>query len=236
MRYTAPMTRVLYDLCGADASLRFSPYCWRAKLALAHKDLAFSTVPVPFTGIGAIPNGARTVPVLDDGGRLVRDSFDIALHLDAAYPDRPPLFLGGEGGVAAARFLERWAAPALHIPISRIIMLRVHDALGPADRAYFRASREKRFGQSLEAFAARPEEATEELGRALEPARRTLEAHAFLGGASPLFSDYILFGTLMWLHVTLGRLPLGQGDTVADWFERCLDLHGGLARRAQRAA
>ena len=27
----------LYDLCGEDRALRFSPYCWRAKMALAPK-------------------------------------------------------------------------------------------------------------------------------------------------------------------------------------------------------
>ena len=29
------MAMKLYDLAGADANLRFSPYCWRAKFALA---------------------------------------------------------------------------------------------------------------------------------------------------------------------------------------------------------
>lgn len=34
----------LYDLCGKD-DRRFSPYCWRTKLALKHKGLDFETVP-----------------------------------------------------------------------------------------------------------------------------------------------------------------------------------------------
>ena len=34
------MAMRLYDLAGADPNLRFSPYCWRAKFALAHKGLA----------------------------------------------------------------------------------------------------------------------------------------------------------------------------------------------------
>jgi glutathione S-transferase len=151
------MTLRLYDLCGRDPSFRFSPYCWRAKMALAHKGLDVETVPTPFTGVPAIAGGAsKTVPVLEDYRIVVRDSFAIALHLEAAYPDRPPLFLGGEGGVAAARFVERWAAPALHILISRMIVLRVHDALDAADQAYFRESREKRFGMRLEAFEETP--------------------------------------------------------------------------------
>jgi hypothetical protein len=27
-----------------------------------------------------------------------------------------------------------------------------------------------------------------------------------------------------------------QGDAVTDWFERCLDLHGGLGRAVQAAS
>jgi hypothetical protein len=29
----------LYDLAGAESERRFSPYCWRIKLALMHKGL-----------------------------------------------------------------------------------------------------------------------------------------------------------------------------------------------------
>ncbi|MDE1903950.1 MAG: glutathione S-transferase N-terminal domain-containing protein, partial [Alphaproteobacteria bacterium] len=35
----------LFDLAGADDDRRFSPYCWRVKLALAHKGLPVETVP-----------------------------------------------------------------------------------------------------------------------------------------------------------------------------------------------
>jgi len=33
------MTITLYDLAGAEAERRFSPFCWRTKMALAHKVL-----------------------------------------------------------------------------------------------------------------------------------------------------------------------------------------------------
>ena len=38
----------LYDLAGAEDDRRFSPYCWRIKLALAHKGLEFETIPWRF--------------------------------------------------------------------------------------------------------------------------------------------------------------------------------------------
>jgi Glutathione S-transferase, N-terminal domain len=65
----------LYDLAGAQVERRFSPYCWRAKLALAHKSLAFDTIPWRFTDKDAIAfSGQGRVPVLVDGDRIVFDS------------------------------------------------------------------------------------------------------------------------------------------------------------------
>ncbi|WP_439604146.1 glutathione S-transferase N-terminal domain-containing protein, partial [Shinella sp.] len=81
------MTRLLYALSGADRTRQFSPHVWKTVMSLAHKGLAYETVPVGFTEIPAIEGGSTaTVPLLRDGDRLVRDSFDIALYLDEAYP------------------------------------------------------------------------------------------------------------------------------------------------------
>jgi hypothetical protein len=34
----------LYDLAGAETDRRFSPYCWRARMALAYKGLEVETI------------------------------------------------------------------------------------------------------------------------------------------------------------------------------------------------
>jgi len=142
------VARILYDLCGRDADLRFSPYCWRAKMSLAHKGLDFAAQPTPFTAIPAVEGGvSKTVPVLNDGGRVVFESFDIALYLDEAYPDRPKLF-EGDGERAAARFLEAWAFQTLHPLIMRMMVKDIHDVLGDTDQAYFRPSRRGSAGRS----------------------------------------------------------------------------------------
>ena len=59
----------LYDLAGADASLRFSPHCWKIHMALAHR-LSAATVPWRFTDKEEIAfSGQKLVPVLlHDGG------------------------------------------------------------------------------------------------------------------------------------------------------------------------
>jgi glutathione S-transferase len=43
------MSMILYDLAGADPDLRFSPFCWRTRFALAHKGLPVETIPWRFT-------------------------------------------------------------------------------------------------------------------------------------------------------------------------------------------
>ena len=56
------MALVLYELCGA-ADLRFSPYCWRTRLALEHKGIGYETVPVLFTDKPKIAfSGQKRVP------------------------------------------------------------------------------------------------------------------------------------------------------------------------------
>ena len=35
----------LYELAGADENRRFSPYCWRARMALAHKRFEVESLP-----------------------------------------------------------------------------------------------------------------------------------------------------------------------------------------------
>ena len=225
----------LYDLAAADGR-RFSPYCWRAKMALAHKGLAFETKPTPFTAIRSICGGGeKSVPVIEDRGRVVRDSFDIALYLEEAYPDRPTLF-GGEGGKATARFVESWANGTLHPQLITLCVKDIHDALTEDDKVYFRENREKRFGRSLEAVQEGRESRLDAARQALAPLRATLQRQPFIGGERPLFVDYIVFGSLQWPRVVSSfRIP-AEDDPVRDWFERCLDLHGGLGRDAPAAA
>ena len=230
------MAILLHDLCGAG-DRRFSPYCWRTRMALAHKGLAVESRPTPFTGIAKIAGGGqKTVPVIEDNGRLVADSWAIAFYLEETYPDRPSLF-GGPGGVALSKFVENWTQSAIHANLIRLIVKDIHDRLLPEDRAYFRQSREKRFGVRLEEVQAGREERLARLHGALAPLSTTLAKQPFLGGDGPLHADYIVFGSLQWARVISPfRVLPPPGDPVTDWFERCLDLFDGLGRSMPAAA
>ena len=84
------MAITMYDLAGAETDRRFSPFCWRARMALAHKGLEVDTVPWRFTEKDELPKpNAGRVPVIVDGGRVVHDSTAIAEYLETQYPDRP---------------------------------------------------------------------------------------------------------------------------------------------------
>jgi hypothetical protein len=53
----------LYDLAASEEDLRFSPNCWRIKMALEHKSLTAETVPWRFVEKEAIAfSGQKLVP------------------------------------------------------------------------------------------------------------------------------------------------------------------------------
>ena len=227
------MSRTLYDLAGEDPACRFSPFCWRSRLALAHKGLEVETVPWRFTERERLGfSGQNKVPVLVDGGRAVADSWAIACWLEDRYPDRPSLFRG-EGGRTVSRFLNNWTDGALHPQVARMVVADIEPLLAPADRAYFRQSREQRFGMPLERVSADRAERVEAFRRELlQPLRATLGQQPWLGGGAPSYADYIVFGAFQWARVCSAFELLEAGDPVAAWRERVLDLHGGLARTA----
>lgn len=230
------MSILLYDLVGADASRPFSPHCWKIAMALAHKGLDFRRVPTPFTGIPALEGGAsKTVPIIRDGDRVLAESFDIALYLEKTYPERPSLF-GGDGGVAMARFVERWSQTTIHPQLMTMVVADINGILAPQDQAYFRPSREARLGKPLEEAVTGRETRLAGFRASLEPLRSTLSYQPFIGGQAPLFCDYIVFGAFQWARVVSPFQLLAADDPVAGWLERCLGLHGGLGRAVPAAA
>ncbi|RVU15051.1 glutathione S-transferase family protein [Methylobacterium oryzihabitans] len=230
------MTRTLYELAGADANRRFSPFCWRIRLALEHKDLPFEGRPWRFTETGALAfSGSRTVPVLVDGERTIADSGRIAAYLEEAYPDRPSLF-GGPGGQALTRFVEAWTDGVLHPALVPLLLADIHDHLRPEDQDYFRQSREARFGKPLEAVCPDREAQLATFRRTLSPLRHTLKSQPFLGGEAPLYADYAVAGAFLWARTVSGTVLLEADDPVAAWRDRILARLGADSRALTDAA
>ena len=162
-------------------------------MALAHKGLSADTIPWCFTEKQAIaPHQSEKVPVLLDGDSAVVDSWVIANYLEDKYPDRPSLF-GGEGGRAVGRMLNWWGDGVIG-GIFPLIIADIPLNLKPVDAAYFRKSREARFGKPLEEVMAGRDKAVEGFRKTLDPLRLTLKTQPYLGGAAANYADYIVFG------------------------------------------
>jgi glutathione S-transferase len=226
------MSLKLFELVGTDTTRPFSPFCWRTRMALAHKGLSAETIPWCFTEKDAIaPHKSDKVPVLLDGETSVADSWKIANYLEDSYPDRPSLF-GGEGGRAMARMINWWGDVTVVGGIFPLIVADIPGHLKPVDSVYFRQSREARLGKSLEEAKAGRDQSVESFRRALDPMRLTLKTQAYLGGGSPNYADYIVFGGFQWARVVSPFKLLAENDPVYAWRERLLDAFDGMARKS----
>ena len=222
----------LYDLAGAELERRFSPYCWRIKLALMHKGLPFDTIPWRFTDKETIAfSGQGRVPVLVDGEHVVFDSWMIATYLEDAYADRPSLFRG-DGGCAVTRFVNAWADGVLVGGILRLIVTDILAHLDEKDRAYFRETREKRFGAALETVTSDREMNVLAFRKALEPICTVLAAQPYFGGAVPAYADYAVFGCFQWARCISSFTLLLEDDPVWAWRDRLLSAFDGFAGKA----
>ncbi|MBW6401658.1 glutathione S-transferase family protein [Roseomonas sp. HJA6] len=226
------MPITLYDLAGADPARRFSPYCWRARLALAQKGLDVETIPWRFTERSAIGVlGSEKVPVIVDGDHVQNESWQIAEYLEATYPDRPSLF-GGAGGHALARFLTGWADAVVLAGIAGLIVSDIPAILAPDDAAYFVESREKRYRKTLAEVTAGRETRVTAFREALLPLRLALRQGPFLHGEAPGYGDAIVFGGFQWARCCSPFPILEASDPVHAWRERMLDAYDGLGRSA----
>jgi glutathione S-transferase len=226
------MAITLYDLAGAEPERRFSPFCWRTRMALAHKGLEVNTIPWRFTEKDKLPQpNAGRVPVIVDGGQIVHDSSAIADYLESRYSDRLSLF-GYEGGRALTRFVQNWTETVLHPALIEFVVLDICRHAAPQDQPYFRKSREERFGRSLEEVVKDREAGLPAFREGLAPLRRTLERQPFLAGAAPAYADYIVFGAFQWARAISDFELLAADDPVAAWRGQLLDCFGGLARKS----
>jgi len=230
------MSILLYDLVGVDENRPYSPHCWKAAMALAHKGLAFRRVPTRFLDVPNVEGGvSASVPVIRDRENVVADSFAIALYLEETYPEGPSLFRG-KGGEAMARFVERWSQTQLHPFLGSAALMDIYRRQDEPNAAYFRQSRQVRYGKPLEDVSADRDAHLEAFRKRLQPLRSMLDYQPFIGGQTPLFADYIVFGALQWVRIMSTYAFLEPGDVVADWFERCLDLHDAMGRQVSAAA
>jgi glutathione S-transferase len=227
------MSLKLFELVGTDEQRPFSPFCWRTRMALAHKGLDAASIPWRFTEKAAIaPHGSDKVPVLLHGDSAVVDSWTIANYLEDHFPERPSLF-GGEGGRAALRMINWWGDIAIVGGIFLLVVADIPGHLAPVDADYFRKTREARFGKPLEEVVAGRDSAVTGFRKSLDPMRLTLRTQPYLGGAAPNYADYIVFGGFQWARAVSPFQLLEANDPIYAWREKLLDAFDGMARKSQ---
>jgi glutathione S-transferase len=174
------MSLKLYDLALADPEIRPSPYCWTVKFAVVHKGLEFETVPVGFADKQNYPDPEYgKVPVLVSGEDMIRDSAAIVAWLDRTYPENSLAATAGE--YAAAEFYRVSMLSSFFPAVAPLLLARLHAAARPEDRAYFRRTREERFGKTLEEISTAPGQ-KEKTEAALLILSAPLARYRFLGG------------------------------------------------------
>ena len=233
----------LYELATADRGISPSPYVWRIKMLLAHLGVDYESEMLHYTELKdalafAQPEAERlgtkeplfpdgTVPVLVDGETVLPNSWTIASYLDRHHGDGT--LVNTAPATATNRFFHGWALD--HIPpvVAPNVFVDCMNALDEVDRASYRRNREAQFGVDFDDL-----QPIADCGVAMLESVRTLEQtltlHAFLGGDSPVYADYIVFGWFAWLANSSRAEVLPPGSAVFRWRERLMNAYGGLAR------
>jgi glutathione S-transferase len=160
----------LYEVRGEDVEFRPSPYCWRIRMALAHKALAFE--PIPWCAVEKeriARSGGGTVPVLVDGDKWIRESWDIALYLETAYPELPALF-EGDGDRTKSVFIDAWTTNVVHPVMAQAVLLDQFPLLAAKDQSYYQERTKRKFGTTLEDMCRDPDGAVDRLRAAISSA------------------------------------------------------------------
>ena len=222
----------LYELVGCDKANSFSPFVWRAKLALAHKGIDYERVPLHFTEIKEALSfvDVKTVPVLVDHGNVVTDSWEICTFLEDKYPDGPSLF---QSRSAAKLFNDQISMPLL-VPLFRTIVMDIYDVLDESDKEYFRATREPRIGCTLEEAALDFEASLSTFKAALWPFQQYFKTARFIGGDVPTYQDYALYSAFLWARATSPKTLVGDDDPLAKWIARMDGLFDGLGKQVKK--
>ncbi|KAL1744139.1 hypothetical protein HDZ31DRAFT_39292 [Schizophyllum fasciatum] len=223
----------LYDIQSKVGAYSFTT--WRARYALGYKRLPFRTVWVEIPDIrdvciriGAPPTNkwpddsdCYTLPVVQDPntGRIVSDSFKIALYLDDVYPEAPLLFPHRDLGLQRAfqdcyhcSFLSAITKPLRHKSLS---------AFDERTKAYL----DRQPGIELGRMSAG--DTNQAMGKAKEAlgwVQTCILANGddavFLAGEMLSYSDLVVVASLKWLS----KASADDWDMISSW-------HGGRWRR-----
>ncbi len=223
------MTIQFYELAAENTDIKFSPFVWRTRMALLHKEVDFESVAWQFRQRDDFEH--KTVPAIYDDGKMISDSWEIAKYLDAQYPDKPMLMKDAEAE-AHAQLVSAICNNLVFATAASMAIYPVSQIIDSESAAYFLETREAKFGKKLsEINADDKDQAKANLAKGLAVFEATLATSDFLGGKSPTYADYTLFGVLKWIDVVAYR-PIDEASNVGKWFDRISAMYSGDAAKA----
>jgi len=221
----------LYDLVLASG-VTLSPFVWRTKLAIRHKGFSIDDVETSYMGIRRMLDGTYTrLPVIEDDGLVIKDSWDIAEYLDRTYPDRPLLYRS-QAEKNFGKFIDGWMWRTIVHPWFTCFTLDQVKLVHEEDVAYVLNAHQNHIfkGKPLEEVVAGKEQRLEEARPLLDPLRAILKDSKWLAGDEPNQIDYLVLSLFLWCASLASAPPLAKDDPLWNWLNRGFDLFDGIGR------
>lgn len=214
-----------------------SPFCDKIRRILNIKQVPYrvENVTVLDTLKGRIKklSPAAKLPVLDIDGQRIADSTDIALFLDARYPE-PPLIPRDPRERAMVHVLEDWADESLYFYEVRLRLTVPHNArrwipeVVKEDGAFIKAIAgkvmpvEMRKVTHAQGVGRKTDEAVRtDLERHFNALERLLDGNDWLVGKAITLADIAVFAQMHCLAGTVEGADLLRGfDSVRAWMAR----------------
>jgi glutathione S-transferase len=115
------------------------------------------------------------------------------------------------------RFVQNWTETVLQTGLIRLVVLDILRHCAPQDQAYFRRSREERFGATCEDVIHDRDARLPAFRASLDPLRRTVERQDFVCGSAPAYADYVVFGAFQWARAISDFELLAPEDPIRVW-------------------
>ncbi|KAJ0421029.1 hypothetical protein BJY00DRAFT_312448 [Aspergillus carlsbadensis] len=228
---------ILYDLA-CTKGVCFSPFVWKVRMMLNLKRIPYKTIFLEFPDIEGtlkplVPSPTSdstkyTVPAIQHipNNTYIMDSAQIALFLEATYPD-PPVQLTSELG----RTIEEQFSSVVGGTLGAMMMPREINILSPRAQEHFRQPREAYLGRKLEDLLKDPEEeergwseVSEQMSALSELMRTNRNDGPFVLGLKPSLTDFFIAGSMQAARVVDEGvfLRVAEYDGFKFVYEACL--------------
>ena len=185
---------------------------------MAYKKIQYTTVPIRFSDKTKLAfSGQDRVPVIKDNGKAIYDSWTIAEYLEDTQPN--PKIFPGLGLKEACRFFSLYVDRTVHTAVFPVVVTDIFECVDPADRDYFRKSREERMGMKLETAALKRPEFRARMRAVMGDLNLAIAGQEYFFGTFT-YADLCLFGSFKWITAVSREPFLDATPALKDWWQR----------------